>query len=140
MKAGGCATSLHYFNKTTMNSRKPLQGFLIFTAVLFFLSQHAAHAQGGFPDRPGRLLISPSVSYFFANSQWDTLGVKKPFDNNGKFNSIGITLYSEYGISRRFTVVGTLPYVINNFTQNVAPTSTVKSGLTDLETGIRYYL
>jgi hypothetical protein len=29
---------------------------------------------------------------------------------------------------------------MNNYTQNIAPTSTTSSGLTDLETGIRYYL
>ncbi len=108
--------------------------------VLFITVQGKAFADGGFPVRPGRLLISPSVSYFFASSQWDSTGVKKPFDNGGKYTSIGITLYSEYGISRRFAAVVSLPYVLNNYTQNIAPTSTQSSGLTDLETGIRYYL
>jgi len=113
---------------------------LLITLTLFITAHSLSYADGGFPVRPGRLLISPSVSYFFANSEWDTAGVKKRFPDNGKFSSIGITLYSEYGISRRFALVATLPYVINKYSQNVAPTSTTSSGLADLETGLRYYL
>lgn len=113
---------------------------LLVAFVLFITIQTKAFADGGFPVRPGRLLISPSVSYFFASSQWDSTGVKKPFDNGGKYTSIGITLYSEYGISRRFAAVVSLPYVLNNYTQNISPTSTQSSGLTDLEVGLRYYL
>jgi hypothetical protein len=109
------------------------------TVILFLTAQNCSYADGGFPVRPGRLLISPSVSYFFANSQWDSTGVKKRFPGNGKFSSVGITLYSEYGISRRFAVVASLPYVINKYTQDGTP-ATTSSGLADLETGLRYYL
>ena len=93
---------------------------------------------GGFPVRPGRLILSPSVSYFFANKQWDSTGVKKPFANNGKFTSISISLYAEYGISRRFAAVALVPYVINEFKQTGYDQK--YSGLTDAETGIKYYL
>ncbi len=123
-----------------MNLLKSFTRLLLVTVVLFTITQNAAYADGGFPVRPGRLLISPSVGYFFANSQWDSTGVKKAFPNGGRYSSIGITLYSEYGISRRFAAVASLPYVINNYTQNIDPKSTTSSGLTDLETGIRYYL
>jgi len=112
----------------------------IFLAIIFLtISKNNSFADGGFPVRPGRLLISPSVSYFFANSQWDSTGVKKPFANGGKYTSIGATLYAEYGISRRFAAVASLPYVYNQYSQNNTKTAT-SSGLTDLETGIRYYL
>jgi protein XagA len=123
-----------------MNLLKSFTRLLLVTVVLFIITQNSVYADGGFPVRPGRLLISPSVGYFFANSQWDSTGVKKAFPNGGKYSSIGITLYSEYGISRRFAAVASLPYVINNYTQNIDPKSTTSSGLTDLETGIRYYL
>jgi hypothetical protein len=121
----------------------PLKSFiktLLAALTLFITLQNKAFADGGFPVRPGRLLISPSVSYFFASSQWDSTGVKKPFANGGKYTSLGVTLYSEYGISRRFAAVVSLPYVLNNYTQNISPTSTQSSGLTDLEAGLRYYL
>ena len=50
---------------------------LFATTLSFFLTIESSYADGGFPVRPGRLLISPSVSYFFANSAWDTTGGPK---------------------------------------------------------------
>jgi hypothetical protein len=119
---------------------KTITQFLFSTLIIFITTLSATYADGGFPTRPGRLLISPSVSYFFANSQWDSTSVKRRFDNNGKFQSVGVTLYAEYGISRKFAAVASLPFVYNMYSQNTAPTNTNSSGLTDLETGLRYYL
>lgn len=114
---------------------------ILLVDILFSLTFcKISYADGGFPVRPGRLLISPSVSYFFSNSKWDSNGVKKPYAYNGKFSSIGLTLYSEYGISRRFAAVVSLPYVLNKYTQSVDPRNTTSTGFTDLETGLRYYL
>jgi len=123
-----------------MGLLKTLSKVLLITIAFVITSKSLSYADGGFPVRPGRLLISPSVSYFFANSEWDSTGVKKRFPNNGQFSSVGVTLYSEYGISKRWAVIATLPMVFNNYTQNVTPRNTTSSGLTDLETGIRYYL
>lgn len=111
--------------------------YTLFIAVITVFIQFRADA-GGFPIRPGRLILSPSVTYFFANKQWDSTGVKKPFANDGKFTSISISLYAEYGISRRFSVVALVPYVINEFKQTGYDQK--YSGLTDAETGIKYYL
>jgi hypothetical protein len=123
-----------------MNVAKTSTKILLVTLILLIVSKNATYADGGFPVRPGRLLISPSVSYFFANSQWDSTGVKKNFANNGKYSSIGLNLYAEYGISRRFAIVATAPYVFNNFTQSADPKVTKSQGFSDLETGIRFYL
>ena len=122
-----------------MNLIKRLQRLIILSSIFFIASQQLSYASGGFPDRPGRLIISASTSYFFANSGWDTLGVKRPFANNGRYSSIGFTLFAEYGISRRFAAVATVPYVINNYQQDGSPTQT-SMGLTDMETGLKYYL
>jgi hypothetical protein len=114
--------------------------FKYFIAVLIIvLSVEGKSYASGFPTRPGRLIVSPSVSYFFANKEWDSTGVKKPFANNGKFTSISFNLYAEYGISRRFSAVFLLPYIMNTYAQSGYPKSSV-SGLTDMETGIKYYL
>jgi len=113
---------------------------ILIALILLITTKGVTFADGGFPVRPGRLLISPSISYFFASSQWDSTGIKKPFANGGKYTSFGGTLYSEYGINRSFAAVASLPFVYNQYTQNTAPRSTNSSGLTDLETGIRYYL
>jgi hypothetical protein len=112
--------------------------YLIVIALITITLQNSAHA-GGFPVRPGRLILSPSVSYFFANKEWDSTGRKQSFPNNGKYTSETISLYAEYGISRRFSAVATLPYTFNEFTQNgYSPNK--YSGPTDLETGLKYYL
>jgi len=111
--------------------------FIGVAALIFLSAQNKGYA-GGFPVRPGRLLLSPSVGYFFANKQWDSLGVKKPFADNGKFSSISYSLYAEYGISRRFAAVALIPYVMNTYTQSGK--NYLSSGFTDLETGVKYYL
>ncbi|WP_295793218.1 hypothetical protein [Mucilaginibacter sp.] len=122
-----------------MSLLKTFTRILFFTLILFITTESVSYADGGFPTRPGRLLIAPSVSYFFANSQWDSTGVKSRFPNNGKFSSVGVTLYAEYGISRKFAAVASIPFVYNMYDQTGLPQST-SSGLTDMETGLRYYL
>jgi hypothetical protein len=120
-----------------MISIKKLTKYAMLSIALFILSPKGARADG-FPLRPGKLVVSASASYFFANSKWDSVGVKKPFDNDGKFTSYTYSVYMEYGISRRFAFVGLLPYSVNSYMQSDYKSN--YSGLTDLETGIRYYL
>ena len=106
--------------------------------VLFAPLQNKSFAGGGFPVRPGRLVISATASYFFANKGWDSLGVKRPFANNGRYTSEGLILSGEYGISKRFAVVATVPFVNNHYRNDNF--STNSAGLTDIETGLKYYL
>src|ERR1700744_6521938 len=91
--------------------------FIAGLALILIVNQ-SAFADGGFPVRPGRLLLAPAVSYFFANSAWDTTGMPaKRYPNNGKYQSMGVTLYGEYGISREWAVAVTVPYVYNIYSQ-----------------------
>ncbi len=106
--------------------------------MLFFASQSASYA-GGFPVRPGSLLLSPSVNYFFANKGWDSLRRLSPFASGGKFQSISYSLYSEYGLTKRLTLVASLPFVMNSYKDN-AGYSNETNGFTDLEVGIRCYV
>lgn len=115
--------------------KKSLLNFLMGGLFLLYSSVVLA---GGFPVRPKSLLISPSVNYFFANKGWDTLRNAKPFANGGQFNSITYSIYSEYGISRRFTLVALLPYAMNTYKDNTGYNQQ-NQGLTDLEVGLRYY-
>ncbi|PJJ83407.1 hypothetical protein [Mucilaginibacter auburnensis] len=105
---------------------------------LLLISSISAFA-GGFPVRPKSLLLSPSVSYFFSTGGWDGNSALKPFENNGKFQATTFSLYSEYGLTRRFTLVAVLPYANNSYKDNAGNNSTA-SGLADLEVGVRYYL
>jgi len=120
-----------------MTHTRPILKYLLVITIITFAFQNRSYA-GGFPLRPGRLLLQPSVSYFFADKEWDSTGVKRPFPSNGKFNSTLVSLYAEYGISRRFSAFALVPYAMNNFSQTGFSQS--YSGLTDLETGIKYYL
>ncbi|RYZ96363.1 MAG: hypothetical protein EOP47_24030 [Sphingobacteriaceae bacterium] len=92
---------------------------------------------GGWPMRPGRLLLAPSVNYFFASKSWDADGNLKSFNDNGKFTSFSSYLYTEYGINREFTFVASVPFLSNSFkSDNYNNTA---SGLGDVEAGLRYY-
>lgn len=120
-----------------MTYTRSLLKYLLVITIITTTFQFKALA-GGFPLRPGRLLLQPSVSYFFANKEWDSVGVKQPFPSNGKFNSTMVSLYAEYGISRRFSAVVLAPYVFNQYQQTGFNQSFQGPG--DLETGIKYYL
>jgi hypothetical protein len=110
----------------------------LLAAIICFIASHHNSYAGGFPVRPGSLLIMPSVNYFYANKGWDSVRHLAPFPNNGKFTSVSYSLYAEYGLSRRFTLVASLPYVTNTYEQTNF--KSINSGFTDLETGIRYYI
>lgn len=116
---------------------KKYSKYTFFLLLVLFALQSKVQA-GGFPLRPGRFLISPSLNYFYAKNQWDTAGILKPFHDNGQFTSITFQLYMEYGISRRLSFVGSLPYAINDYHEDHYHPGKV-SGLTDLETGLKYY-
>lgn len=106
--------------------------------ILLTAMQNKSYATGGFPVRPGRLTLSPSVSYFFANNQFDANSHRGAFPENGRFSSLGTSLYAEYGLSRRFSLSALVPYVSNTYKDNMA--TYLNSGFGDAEIGIRYYL
>lgn len=112
--------------------------YLLIAAVVIAATWSKSYA-GGFPVRPGSLLLSPSVNYFFANKGWDSLRRLTPFASGGQFRSVSYSLYSEYGISKRFTAVASLPFVMNVYKDNTGYSSET-NGFTDLELGLRYYV
>lgn len=120
------------------NTKIYLQVLLLATVLIFALPRLTR--AGGFPVRPGSLLLSPSVNYFFANKGWDSLRRTKPFDAQGRFHSINYSLYAEYGISRRLTFVALLPYAMNTYSDSTGKNNKQTNGLTDLEAGVRYYI
>jgi len=119
--------------KLTKTHLKYLLTGLLFTVIV----QNNSYA-GGFPVRPRKLLLSPSMSFFTASRSWDSLRRNAPFAANGRFTSFSYSLYAEYGLTRRFTLVALLPYVINNYEDDV--NKTLYQGPTDLEVGLRYYI
>ncbi|SDF62774.1 hypothetical protein SAMN05216464_12222 [Mucilaginibacter pineti] len=120
-----------------MTLNRNLLKYTIAALILLTVAANKTYADG-FPVRPGRFILSPSVSYFFANKQWDSVSHKKSFDDNGRFHSLNYAFYGEYGISRKFTVSALLPYTINSFKNDSGKFSS--SGLQDIEIGLKYYL
>ncbi|HEY0245641.1 MAG TPA: hypothetical protein VGC01_08770, partial [Mucilaginibacter sp.] len=116
---------------------KTLLKYCVYAVILFIIIQNKSYA-GGFPVRPGSLSISLSSSYFFANKGWDSLHRKTPFDKNGKFTSFTYSAFVELGLSKHFSFTASMPYSVNNFQQLGYKSAT--NGLTDLETGIKWYV
>lgn len=121
-----------------MNLKLSISNYFLFTAISFAALIPVKSYGGGFPVRPGRITLTPSATYFFANKAWDENSHKGAFANNGKFTSWSYALYSEVGLSRKFTLSVLAPYVMNTFATDLGTSKS--SGFQDLEVGIRYYL
>jgi hypothetical protein len=122
-----------------MTYNKKLFKYLLAVAILIAFAPRNSYADG-FPVRPGRFILSPSVSYFFANKQFDSTSHRRAFDNNGHFHSVSYSFYGEYGISRKFTLSALIPYSRNYFSTDSLTHAITKSGLQDIEIGLKYYL
>lgn len=92
---------------------------------------------GGKPVGKHRLFLIPAAAYFFNSTYWDPNGVHKTYDNNLRFGSTILSINSEYGFSRRLSLVGSIPFIVNHISQPGSSLST--SGLGDAELGARYY-
>ncbi|WP_158829449.1 hypothetical protein [Mucilaginibacter lacusdianchii] len=109
----------------------------VLTLVICLLISFKAYC--GWPTRPHRLIVSPSISYFRSTSDWDRNGNKVPRANAGTFTSTSFYLYGEYGISRRLALTASVPYINYSLKDAVYGTSSV-SGVGDMEAGLKYYL
>ncbi|QJD95040.1 hypothetical protein HH214_03665 [Mucilaginibacter robiniae] len=98
----------------------------------------AFKAYCGWPTRPGRLIISPSFSYFNSSQDWDSVGHVNAKPNNGIFTSTNVSLFSEYGISRRIAANVTLPFISYHLRNDSAQYS--KAGLGDAELSLKFYV
>jgi hypothetical protein len=108
---------------------------LLITGSLSYTPQAKA---GGWPTRKGKLLISPSVNYFYADKYWDQQGKVQNYAKDGHFTSTGLYIYSEYGLTKRVTLVGSVPVISNHYEQS--DYKNTSTGIADMEFGARYYL
>lgn len=109
-------------------------------SVLWVISAVAGYAspKSAWPLPKRKFLLVPGVYYYRATSYWSPDRSVQAFGNDGRFTSVNIRLYGEYGLSDRLTLVGTLPFVANTYQSR--PLSTANQGLTDAELGLRYNL
>ena len=68
-----------------MSLLKTITRTLLFSLIFLITANSLSYADGGFPVRPGRLLLAPAVAYVWAKSGWDQNSVKTPFADNGRF-------------------------------------------------------
>ncbi|MCJ8211892.1 hypothetical protein MUY27_19395 [Mucilaginibacter sp. RS28] len=108
---------------------------IVFVSCTFLGQQ--AHA-GAWPVRPGKVLVSLTGSYFKASRLWDRKGKSSAYADSGSFNSKGLYLYSEIGASRVFTVIVSVPYVSNTYSDTRGKST--QSSFGDAEVGGRVYL
>ncbi|MGY3214692.1 hypothetical protein [Mucilaginibacter sp. HD30] len=112
--------------------------YKIFIAVSLLTATNVNYGYaGGTPVRKGVYVLSTSFSYFSSTQKWDVNGKTVDYDNNGYFNSGGVSVYGEYGASRQVTLIASLPYSYNTY-QSAG--KSITQGLGDAEIGARYYL
>jgi hypothetical protein len=111
----------------------------LFTAIVLLGAFGINKAEAGaWPVRPGKVLVSLTGSYFNANQIWDKYGKKSDYPDGGYYRSYGLSLYAEIGVSRNLTLVTSIPYISNTFTNNTYKST--GSGLGDAEIGGRIYI
>jgi hypothetical protein len=108
----------------------------VFLMVLFFAPNQVI--AGGKPVGKHRLFLIPAAAYFFNSTYWDPNGVHKSYANNLHFGSTILSISSEYGFSRRLSLMATIPFISNRISQ--PGYSVGVSGFGDAEIGARYYL
>ncbi|MEO6521140.1 MAG: hypothetical protein ABIN91_05655 [Mucilaginibacter sp.] len=110
--------------------------FLVFFTTL--LSANNEVYAGGKPVGKKRLFLIPAAAYFFNSSYWDRSGVYRSYNNDLHFGSKILSINSEYGFSRRVSLMASIPFISNSISQSGYSASV--SGFGDAELGIRYYL
>jgi hypothetical protein len=125
------------FTKQPKRSRIIIKATLLLGFFMASIINTGAFASGK-PVGKKRLFIIPAAAYFFNSTYWDQKGVHKTYDNGVHFGSTILSINSEYGFSRRVSLVASIPFIINHFSQTGASNSV--SGLGDAELGVRYYI
>ena len=109
---------------------------------------------GAWLQKPGGYYVKLFASYLYTEEEYDSEGNLIPIRSgvpgvtNGSFEEIAVTAYVEYGISDKFTLIGTVPYKLltsswteigSNF-QVQRDIEATSGGLTDMRLGGRYPL
>lgn len=115
-----------------MKSTKNYNSFFVF--IFFFTYAISANAQNGWVKKKGELYAQAAVSNFSSNKYYSPSGTL--LDEGSTFNSRGLLLYGEYGITDRLTAVFDAPiFMLNSF----STTETV-GGIGSVKLGVKYGL
>ncbi|MFB9052435.1 hypothetical protein ACFFVB_05025 [Formosa undariae] len=87
----------------------------------------------------GEILLSPYVSHYYTDTKRDEDGNKSDFDNNGFYENYTYKLYfSTALISRKLSLIGTLPYVKSTYSDDFTLDENSEFG--DIELGVTMHL
>jgi hypothetical protein len=102
--------------------------------LILALSTLSANAQNGWVREAKGLYTQAVVSNFSSNKFYNTDG--QLFDNGSTFNSRGLLLFGEYGLTDRLTAVADIPVLVFN---NFSTTETI-AGVGSIQLGLKYGL
>lgn len=131
--------AMHFnLTKTHTHTNIITRATLFFVFLTVLLSATDSAFAGGKPVGKKRLFLIPAAAYFFNSSYWDRSGVYRSYANDMHFGSKILSINSEYGFSRRVSLIASLPFIINSVSQSGSSSSV--SGFGDAELGVRYYV
>lgn len=111
-----------------------MKKFIYLALIILNVGVFQLHAQSGWTRGAKGLYVQASAVHFSSNNYYNTAGVLST--QGSTFNSSGLLLYGEYGISNRFTAILDVPLVrLNSF----STTETV-SGIGNIQLGLKYKL
>ncbi|MGY5355906.1 hypothetical protein [Wenyingzhuangia sp. IMCC45467] len=108
--------------------------------ILFlFLNTYVCYTQNPWLQNQGEVLLSPSVSHYYTDSQRDKEGEKTSFSNNGFYENYVYKLYfSAPIIANKLSLIGNLPYVQSTYADDF--TVDKNNELGDFELGVKMHL
>jgi hypothetical protein len=106
---------------------------MIFSGLLMLVAAFSVHAQGGWTRQKNAAFLKLDYSLLAATKYYNPLG--NPLTTN-KFQQSTFQLYSEYGVTDKFTVVAALPLLkLNRF-----ETTETVAGIGDFKLEAKYRL
>ncbi len=115
----------------------------IFALLLVLISSVSVFGGGGWPQKKGEAYIKLSEWFIIASEHYTSQGQIDPNQTAGLYNT---TLYAEYGVTDRFTVVVNFPFfsrgVLNNIISSTNGATIVEgdaiNGVGDIDFTLKY--
>lgn len=96
-------------------------------------------AQNPWLQGKGKILLSPSISHYFTDSQRDKNNIKSNFTNDGFYENYVYRMYFATSlIPNKLNLIGNIPFVASTYKDNF--TDNINNELGDVELGVRFHL
>jgi hypothetical protein len=105
-----------------------------FVAAIVLLTSESAYG-GAWNQEQNKGLVVFTFSFLQTQTEFGFAGGRRPFGYGGQFRQISSSLYFEYGLSRRYTVVSNINAPVLKFSNQYGSSDSAGPG--DIEVGIR---